>query len=275
MLLPRVSVVMATWNRANFIDRAIESVVGQTFVDWELIIVDDGSTDATRETVGRWVERDGRIKYLPIEHTGKIARVSNEGLRVAAGEFIAILDDDDWWIDPSKLAKQVAFLDAHRDYVACGGWFVVVDQDGNRVSRVGKPASDAAIRRVALFANPIANSTAVFRRTVGLYDESLSQFADWDFWLKAGVVGKLCNLPEYFLAYRMWGGGSSFVNQRANARAAEVIIWRYRAKYAGFVRAFISMLLYRCYAYLPVCMRSVLNAPLSRFKKYVGFRVSG
>ena len=265
---------MATWNRANFIGRAIQSVVDQAFSDWELVIVDDGSTDATSQVAREWAERDARIKYAALEHTGRIAFVSNAGLRMATGEFIAILDDDDWWIDPSKLSKQVAFLDAHHEYVACGGWFAAVNQEGHRIALVEKPESDAAIRRVALFANPIANSTAVFRRSAGLYDETLSQFADWDFWLRVGTKGKLRNLPEYFSAYRMWGGGSSFVNQRANAKAAGIIIWRYRTQYGGFIRAFSSVFLYRCYTYLPVRVRKILNEPLSRLKKYIGSRLA-
>lgn len=266
---PRVSVIIAAWNRADFIGRAIQSVIGQTFTDWELIIVDDGSPDRTHEVVQEWAKKDNRVKYFRIAHTGRIATVSNVALGAARGEFVAIVDDDDWWTDKRKLEKQVAFLDAHPDYVACGGWFVVVNVEGKEIAKVEKPQSDAAIRRIALFANPIANSTVMFRRGIGFYDETLRQFADWDFWLKVGRKGKLCNLPEYFSAYRMWGGGSSFMFQRQNAKAALHIVRRYRKDYAGFFRAVVLAVLYQCYSYLPLFIRKTLNSLLSRLKKYL------
>ncbi len=264
---PRVSVITATWNRADFIGRSIQSVIRQTFTDWELLIVDDGSPDRTAEVVREWAAKDSRITYFQVPHTGRIAAVSNIALRAARGEFAAILDDDDWWTDSRKLEKQAAFLDAHPDYIACGGWFTVVDAKGEEIAKVKKPESDEAIRRVILFANPIANSTAMFRRGADFYDETLRQFADWDFWLKLGKRGKLRNFPEYFLAYRMWSGGSSFVYQRENAAAAVRIVRRYRKDYAGFSRAFSLALLYKCYSYLPLFVREACNGILSRLKK--------
>ena len=102
-------------------------------------------TDTAR-VVEEWVKKDDRIKYIQVGRMGRIAAVSNAALRIARGEFVAVLDDDDWWIDAHKLEKQVAFLDAHPDYVACGGWFVVTNANGEEVTKVKKPESDAAIR---------------------------------------------------------------------------------------------------------------------------------
>src|SRR5271163_1023737 len=115
---PVVSIVMATWNRAGIISQAIESVCKQTFQEWELLIVDDGSPDNTAEIVTAWEKKEKRIKYLRMPRIGNIAGVSNAAIRVAQGEFIAILDDDDYWIDTQKLAKQVAFMRSHPDYIA-------------------------------------------------------------------------------------------------------------------------------------------------------------
>lgn len=87
----------------------------------------------------------------------------------------------------------------------------MINQEGNTTAKILKPENDADIRKVMLFANPMANSSTIFRRSVaeklGLYDETMLQFADWDFWLKMGLEGKIYNFPEYFLSYRMWGGG--------------------------------------------------------------------
>ena len=268
MAKPTVSIITAAWTRAQYIGIGIQSAIDQTFQDWELIIVDDGSPDNTAQVVAEWQKKDKRIKYIRLEHVGRIAVVSNAGLREAQGEFVAILDDDDYWIDKYKLEKQVTFLRDHPDYIACGGFFTVVDAEGKETARLTKPVTDEAIRKVMLSANGIANSTSMFRRAhAGFYDETMPQFADWDFYLRLGTMGKLYNFPEYFLAYRMWRKGSSFVNQKQNADTAIIIVRRYRGKYPGYLQALILVQTYRAYARLPLAFRENMNAFLSRLKK--------
>lgn len=261
---------MATWNRANLINESIKSIIRQTLQEWELFVIDDGSPDNTAEVVMTWEKKDKRIHYLRIPRIGQIAAVSNAGLRKAQGEFVAILDDDDWWIDERKLEKQVAFLRTHPDYIACGGWFIAVDAYGKERARLKKPETDEAIRRVMLSANGIANSTSMFRRKeAGFYDETIPQFADWDFFLRLGTIGKLYNFPEYFLAYRMWEKSASFMYQKKNADAGFHIVLRYRKDYPGFPGAIVLVTLYRVYARLPYGLRRFFNASLSRFKKVI------
>jgi glycosyltransferase involved in cell wall biosynthesis len=267
---PVVSIVMATWNRAGIISQAIESVCKQTFQEWELLIVDDGSPDNTAEVVTAWEKKEKRIKYLRMPRVGNIAGVSNAAIRAAHGEFIAILDDDDYWIDTQKLAKQVAFMRSHPDYIACGGWFIAVDKDSKEVARLKKPETDEAIRRVMLSANAIANGTSMFRRAeAGFYDEKLKGYADWDFFLRIGKIGKLCNLPEYFLGYRMWDRSGSVVDQKKNVAAALVIIERYKNDYPRFYQAVILARLHWVYAQLPLPIRQGTHAFLSRLKKLI------
>ena len=266
--IPRVTVIMATYNRSSLIGEAIQSVIDQSFIDWELVIADDGSTDATSEVLREWVSREPRIRYCQLPHAGRISIVSNSALQAARGSYVAILDDDDAWRDPHKLEKQVAFLDANPDYVACAGGYRIVNGQGEWIEDIHKPATDDAIRHVALRANPIANSTAMFRRDTGIqYDPALRQFADWDFWLKIGKAGKLYNFPELFLDYKIWNQGSSFVNQRANAIAAVQIVKRYRGAYPGYSQAILMARAYVAYTFLPAPVRARLNSFLSRLKK--------
>jgi NDP-sugar pyrophosphorylase family protein/glycosyltransferase involved in cell wall biosynthesis len=265
---PVVSVLMTTYRHPIFIEKAIESIQEQTLAQWELIIVDDSEDNATEEAVKPLMARDSRIHYFHREKKGNIANASNFGLLQARGEFIAILDDDDYWIDAHKLEKQVAFLRAHPDYLACGGWFISVNESGKEIARFKKPETDEAIRRVMLSANALANSTAMFRREAsGCYDESMKQFADADFFRRLGTIGKLYNFPEYFLAYRMWEKGSSFMNQRGNADAAITMFWKYQKDYPGFLPGFISAYSYWLYARLPAGIRRNLNGFMSRLKK--------
>src|SRR5690348_16310831 len=185
MTTPRVSVLMLTFNRPFKIGRAIRSVCEQSFESWELLVVQDGSNPQTTEIVSGWVERDPRVRYLPRGVRGPISQASNYGLDHSCGEYIAILDADDYWSDRDKLARQVEYLDAHPETVACGGGYILIDEEDRQRGTFLKPETDAAIRARALLANPIANSTAIFRRVIGgvpaRYDEALSGYADWDF----------------------------------------------------------------------------------------------
>jgi glycosyltransferase involved in cell wall biosynthesis len=265
---PIVSIIMATFNRAGLIGDAIQSILDQTMSEWELIVADDGSTDSTAAVLQKWTSVDSRIRYIPLTHAGRISIVSNAALEAARGKYIAILDDDDAWIDSRKLEKQVWYLDQHPDCVVCAGGYRIVNEKDVHVEDVMKPEFDGAIRHVALRANPIANSTAMFRRSVGeMYDPNLSQFADWDFWLRIGKHGKLYNFPEIFLAYRIWNRGSSFVNQRANALSAIKVVRRYKSDYPGYRRAILAARAYLLYTYLPVIVRRHANSSLSRLKK--------
>lgn len=265
---PKVSILMAVYNRPQYIGDSIESAIRQTFRDWELIISDDSENDATEKAVGPFVRRDKRVRYFHRPVKGTIANSSNFALARASGEYTAVLDDDDTWADPRKLEKQVTFLDEHPDYRGCGGGIIMVDERGAETGRLFKPETDEAIRRVALYANPIANSTGMFRRAAGeRYDEAIPQFADWEFWLRLGTKGKLYNFPEYFLNYRMWHNASSFINQRENAQSALIIVNRYRHDYPGYAKAIVFTGLYWCYAHLPLFIRRALNSFLSKTKK--------
>ena len=268
---PKVSVLIVTWNRAQLIGRAIESVIEQTFRDWEIIVVDDGSTDATQGIVKEWAKKETRIRYFRREHIGRIAVVSNFGLKQARGEYIAILDDDDSWADPEKLKKQVEFLDKNPEYVGCGGGFIVIDKDGREGGRFFKPERDEDIKKRALIANPMVNSTSLFRRKtaekIGFYDETLPEFADWDFWLKMGLAGKLRNFQEYFAYYLMWGRGSSFSKQEGTTYSALKIVRRYKNKYPNYNPALFLAFTYYLYSHLPYILRRFTNPILSKLKK--------
>jgi glycosyltransferase involved in cell wall biosynthesis len=269
MPIPRVSILLVTYNRPRFIASSIESALKQTYKDWELIIVDDSENEETADAVRSFVQKDKRIQYFHRPQRGSIASASNFGLAKARGEYVAILDDDDFWMNDEKLAMQVKFLDEHPDYVGCGGGYLIINERNEERGKILKPETDEAIRRVALLANPMANSTTMFRREAGGYDESLKQFADFDFWLRLGGKGKLYNFPQYFLAYRMWEQGASFGNQKQNADTGRLIVLRYRNTYPGFWKAITIFNVYRIYARLPLFVRRTTNTFVSKLKKYL------
>jgi glycosyltransferase involved in cell wall biosynthesis len=232
MKTPRVSVLMGAYNRAHFINRAVEGLQKQSFEDWEMVITDDGSADATPEVAGAWPQKDPRIVYLRHDQNVGISVNYNRGFAHTRGEYIAMLDDDDVWSDQDKLCKQVEFLDRNREYAGCGGGLIVVWPDGRERYRYLKPESDADIRKHMLFSNPMANSTTLFRREagerVGWYDATMRYSGDRDFWLKIGLIGKLFNFPEYFSYYTMGDNNTSILHMRPHLKASLEIMKRYK-----------------------------------------------
>jgi glycosyltransferase involved in cell wall biosynthesis len=270
---PAVSVLVATYNRPHGLDRAICSVVSQQFINWELLILHDGGCQITESIAEQWQRKDSRVRYLHRETPAGIGAALNFGIEHSRGRYIAVLDDDDAWIDTEKLKLQTDFLDANPLHVACGGGAVVIDESGRETMRHLKSAHDAQIRRGLLVANPIIHSTILFRssavRSIGGYDETLSGFQDWDLWLRLGTHGKFYNFQRYFTAYMIWASGGSSGSMRSNSASALRIVMRHRGSYTRFPLAFLLAGGYRVYAGLPEPLRRFTFGPLSRLKKKV------
>jgi glycosyltransferase involved in cell wall biosynthesis len=268
---PVVSVVMLTYNRPRLIGRAIQSVLDQDFQSWELLVVHDGPNRETEAVMAEWTTKESRIRYLRRIQRGNIANATNYAIAHARGSYIAILDDDDFWSTPRKLSLQIEFLRTHPEYAGCGGGMIVLDQDGREKLRYLKPQHADDILGRALFANPIAHSTAVYRRSVALncggYNEILEGFQDWDLWLKIARVSKLYNFPEQLAYYTLWEGSGSFRQQRANTRSALTIVRRHGKFYGGYPVALLMTLVHYAYARLPEPLHNLTFNLLWRLKK--------
>ena len=270
---PRVSIVMPTYNRLALLSRAIESICMQTYTDWELVVTDDASTDDTWRVLEEWAAKDSRIK--PIRNATNqypdISKILNDGLARAQGEYVARLDDDDWWIDPAKLVRQVAYLDAHPECVIVGTGVVVEDGAGNERYRYLKPETDVAIRESALSSNPFTHSTVVYRKDVaracGGYEQLYAE--DWELWLEMGRQGKMYNIPEYLTGYLMAGQNKSWTFQRTQAKTVLVILARFKADYPHYFRAVIINRMAVAYGMLPTFIRDAWYPLAARFKRFL------
>ncbi len=265
---------MLTCNRPQFLSRAIQSVTLQEFCDWELIVIQDGPNPHISPVVEEWAARDSRVLFFRRPQIGSIGDAANFGLLQARGEYIAILDDDDYWTDPKKLHRQVEFLDQNPEYVGCGGGMIAVNEEGREINRFLKPERDASIRRFALLANPMVNSTTLYRRAsaqrIGGYETiRLRQFQDWDFWLRLGTLGRLYNFPIPLVHYTIWGGNSSYQDMESNSRSALSIVWRHRGCYPRFTAAIALACMYYLYAHLPGPLKAGSYGFLSQLKKSV------
>jgi glycosyltransferase involved in cell wall biosynthesis len=189
--MPKVSAIIPTYNRADLLPRAIESVLGQTLRDLELIVVDDGSTDNTREIVERFAQRDNRIIYLWRQNSGGPAAPRNSGIERATGKYVAFLDHDDEWM-PSKLEEQVRLFEASPPeigFVACD-YLIIIGTGGNSISKYRLPAPEGgSLFRTLLENDFIRTATVVMVRkdvfeNVGGFDVSLPCGEDTEMWLR-------------------------------------------------------------------------------------------
>jgi glycosyltransferase involved in cell wall biosynthesis len=132
--MPKVSIITAGYNGANFLPRAIKSAITQTFQDWEMLVIDDGSTDNTKEVVAEFQKKDNRIKYFHKENGG-FPSAANYGTKIASGEYIAFLDQDDEWL-LEKLKEQVRVLDQYKDVGMVSCWAYHVEEGKSVCQRV-------------------------------------------------------------------------------------------------------------------------------------------
>ena len=254
---PVVSVVIATYNREKYIKRAIESVINQTYKNIELIIIDDGSTDNTGDVVKHYLA-DSRVRYIYQKNQGCID-ARNNGVVIAKGKYIAILDSDDFWCDKNKIEKQVNFLEKNTEYVIVGGGAIQIDQNGKEVVRYLLPEKDIDIRKVLLVSDALAHVTVLFRRDawekVGGYDKKFG-FEDWDLFLKMGKIGKLYNIQEFFASYSSHQRNDPGKNDKDYSRLKQMKLKinmkkEYRNDYPNYEKAILSCWIAYFYSLLP------------------------
>lgn len=202
---PLISVLMCAFNAERYIAETVESVLRQTLEDFELVVVDDGSTDDTPGILADFAKRDPRLRIITGPNAG-IPQAANVGLAACRGQFIARIDADDI-AKPRRLEVQVQYLRDH-DLVACGTWHDLIDERGRLLKLLKTPVDNETIQDRALKGHgSICNPTSMIRRQpfvdLGGYSEDLPVAEDLDSWLRLGEVGNLGNVPECLAQYRL------------------------------------------------------------------------
>ena len=211
--MPKVSIIIPAYNRADMILTALKSVLAQTYPDWEAIIVDDGSSDNTREVVA--VVKDARVRYIYQENMG-LPGARNTGIRASSGEYVAFLDSDDAFL-PEKLMLQVPVLDDDPQIGLVAGGFVEVDMNMRPLHEirpwVKNPTLDLLdwVRTCSFcVGSPLVRRSWLDK--AGLFDENMRFVEDWDLWLRLASMGcRMQWLKEPVYLYRMHA--SSMVRQ--------------------------------------------------------------
>jgi glycosyltransferase involved in cell wall biosynthesis len=204
---PLVSIVMAAYNSAPYLPEAIRSVTGQTYPNWELHIINDGSKDNTSEVVRPFLD-DPRIIYHEQENKGQ-ASAKNCGLRAARGDFIAFLDADDKW-SLDKLEKQLPVFTTHPEAGLVHTNVMLITESGEPLGSPQRSYPQGWISGELLIDNRVNGMASILRREcleqVGIFDESLSMGIDYDLWLRISARYQILFLDEVTYFYRQWAG---------------------------------------------------------------------
>jgi glycosyltransferase involved in cell wall biosynthesis len=220
---PTVSVIMPVYNTAEYLVEAIESILSQSLRDFEFIIIDDGSTDASGEILGRYKDIDSRIRVERQENSG-IVMALNKGMKMATGKYIARMDSDDISL-PERLARQVAFMESHPEVGVCG---TACRLFGGSAGVSWTTTDPEEIKSRLLFWPCMSHPTVMMRRDVVVkenlyYKPDFKMAEDYELWVRFSQYAQLANLPEVLLLYRIRGNQiTSMFDSEVTTRASLV-----------------------------------------------------
>ncbi len=227
-----ISVIMPVFNTERYVCAAIESILRQTYANFELIIVNDYSRDLTMNRITRY--EDSRVRVIQNSRRLGVAKSLNQGLKLARGQYIARMDADDI-SHPQRFEKQLNFLEFHTDIGVLGSWVKIIDENGKKRGFIRAPIDDASIKTRLFWSRGFVHSAVMMRKSLlqklGNYDETLNGAEDYDLWLRLGRFTKFHNLPWYLLDYRKTLSSVSFTNltfvQRSAVRAGIKALTKY------------------------------------------------
>ncbi len=197
-----ISVILPVYNGEKYLKEAIESILNQTYTNFEFIIIDDGSKDSSLEIIREYEKEDERIVVVSRENKGLIATL-NEGMERAKGKYIARMDQDDISL-PERFERQIKVM-KNNNIMVCGTYTKVIDEDGKYIKDGIVPTQDDEIvKKLLECTNPLFHPTVMFKKFDNIfYNEFAHNCEDYELWLKYTEIGKIENLPEYLLKYRI------------------------------------------------------------------------
>lgn len=199
---PLVTVLLSVYNGEEFLCEAIDSILNQSFTDFEFIIVNDGSFDGTKEILDHYGKIDSRVKAYHQDKRG-LEESLNFGISISQGKYIARMDADDI-CHPERIKTQVVYMESHPEIGLCGSWLKIIGEEQTFIY----PCTPSKIRSSMLFFNPIAQSTVILRRSLlvdnGIqYDPNYERCEDYELWSRLSLITQFVNLPEYLLYRRL------------------------------------------------------------------------
>lgn len=199
---PKITILMPVYNGEKYLREAMDSILNQTFSDFEFLIIDGGSMDKSLNIIKSY--NDSRIKIIAHKHNKQLIATLNEGIDLAKGKYIARMDCDDVSL-PERLEKQVAFMDSHQNVGACGTWAIIIDKDGKETGKYIKAFGEKIILEYWKPSPIIHPSSMIRTSSLGKlrYSEKYIHAEDYGLWSEMSKERMLDNLPEFLICYRI------------------------------------------------------------------------
>ena len=217
-----MSVVMTVFNAEKHLNESLRSLSNQVMEDWDLVVVENGSSDSTAEILSKYTDPRIRVINLP-KNIGRTPAL-NVAVVSASAEYVAVLDADDL-SHPLRLKQQIEFLDAHPDVGLVGSWAEFIDEVGSFVSLKKGPTSHQEIVQAMATRNPIVHSTVMFRRDlmkrIGGYDETLVYAQDFGMLLEFARISRIAIIPEILCSWRMLNNSMTYAVESMINRARD------------------------------------------------------
>jgi len=202
---PKVSVIMSVYNGEKYLKEAIDSILEQTFKDFEFVIVDDGSNDNTLKILKEYAKKDMRIKIIKNKKNIGLTKSLNKAIRTAKGKYVARMDADDVSL-PERIEEQLTFIENHPEIGAVGCWYYLIDKNNKLIKKVRPPVKSYKIKKALLNSAPIIHPAAMIRKIllekINYYDESFKYSQDRDLLFRILNFCQLGVVPEFLLKFR-------------------------------------------------------------------------
>lgn len=268
---PKISVIMSVCNGERYLKEAIDSILNQSFLDFEFVIVDDGSNDRTPGILREYLAKDKRIRIITNVDNIGLTKSLNKAIRVANGKYLARMDADDIAL-PGRLGKQIEFMENNPEMGLLGTAYYEIDKQGKIIGSKFFPLVDKELRKVLIKYNPFFHASVMFKKEplqkTSLYDENIIRAQDYDLWFRLAKNYKLANLAEPLMKRRYSKEMISFKNEN------EQLFWAQKARKRAIKRGqyakwnYIYLLRPFLVSKTPIFLRKVLRKFLSGTKIY-------
>lgn len=240
--MPLVSVIIPCYNAESFLEKAVRSVMRQSYKNLEIIVVNDCSKDNSLLLLRQLQLQDIRIKIFENEKNLGISKTLNKGIENSSGTYIARMDADDICIE-TRIEQQVAFLEANKDVALCGGNYIKIDEQGKISGGVKFPVENEMLKAELLFYCPFAHPAVMMRKTAlqetGLYGEYIPA-EDYELWLRMGEKFKLANIPADLIYYRMHDSNTTVTQKNKLFNALSKVVKDHEETY-GFANNYLHL----------------------------------
>ena len=243
---PLVSVIMPAYNTEQYIAEAIESILNQSFTDFEFIIVDDASNDNTWDIIQQYAKQDKRIVTLRNDKNRYISYTRNRGIAISKGKYIACMDSDDYSY-PDRLEKQVSLMETNPDLAVSGSVVEICDEFMNTLNLRRYLLTDKEIRRKLFRYSPFCHAVTIYRtdilKQVNGYNEYLYEAEDYELYFKIGKLGKFGNLDSVIYKIRVRSSSVSHISIKRAERLTIYVRLKAMAEYGYYSTWFDKMYL--------------------------------